>query len=174
MLKILCSSPFFLSASASHLSYFFVSTFFFLSASAPHLSSFFCFNLFWSVPLPFLLLFSAHLFSFLVPHSLFCFRHVALLSLAENIIFSPKRFSAQTCCSFSASLPFFFFFYPYVFKGHPKTCCSPKSFCFSSNSFSVQRHSFSSFSAPPFFLFFSSVYPRPNILSSCFTSLLFE
>ena len=25
-----------------------------------------------------------------------------------------------------------------------------------------------------FFLFFSSVYPRPNILSSCFTSLLFE
>ena len=77
------------------------------------------------MPLPFLLLFSAHLFFFLVPHSLFCFRHVALLSLAENIIFSPKRFSTQTCCSFSASLPFFFFL-PTFLKASPKLVAAQK------------------------------------------------
>ena len=86
----------------------------------------------------------------------------------------------QTCCSFKFSLLFF----------QPKTILSPKYFfSFSVQTFLLQfSHSsllffyfilfwFSplfSLSAPPFFLFFSSVYPRPNILSSCFTSLLFD
>ena len=89
--------------------------------------------------------------TFLQP-SLFSFLLVALYFSAQNTFFS-----AQT------------FFSPNVFASI-QPLFSSSFFCFIlfwlSPPFSL--------SAPPFFLFFSSVYPRPNILSSCFKSLLFE
>ena len=78
---------------------FSVSAFFFLFASAPHLSSFFC-------------------FCFSSPNF-----HSALLffSFGCPLFFSPNVFVLLSSTSFFSS-----FFSPYVFKGQPKICCSPK------------------------------------------------
>ena len=83
-------------------------------------------------------------------------------------VFQPKRFSAQMFFSFSAQM-FFSFFSPNVFAS-VQPLFSSSFFCFILFWFSPLF----SLSAPPFFLFFNFVYPRPNILSSCFKSLLFE
>ena len=110
----------------------------------------------------------------------------------------------RRCCSAPALFFFSFCVLPFIFQPkilffQPKnTFFNPKRFCFSPKLFSVQPKTFffvsvqplfsSSFfcfilfwfsplfslSAPPFFLFFTSVYPRSNVLFSCFTSLLFE
>ena len=121
--------------------------------------------------------------------SFFCFSLSFLFSSRvpffqpKNILFSPKQFSLQ---------PKNIFFSPNVFQ--PKSFLvflQPKCFllqfsdyslllffCFIlfwfSPLFSLSAPPFFSPLAPPLFLFFSSVYPRPNILFSCFTSLLFE
>ena len=152
----------------------------FLSASAP-LSSFL---LFWSVPLfcfspLFLFSFGALLsasasLTFLQP-SLFSFLLVALYFSAQNTfffspnVFQPKNtFSAQNVF---ASVQNFFQFSPKrFFLVSVQPLFSSSFFCFILFWFSPLF----SLSAPPFFLFFSSVYPRPNVLFSCFTSLLFE
>ena len=92
--------------------------------------------------------------TFLQP-SLFSFLLVSLYFSAQNtFFFSPNVFQ---------------FFSPNVFASI-QPLFSSSFFCFILFWFSPPF----SLSAPPFFLFFSSVYPRPNILSSCFTSLLFE
>ena len=141
---------------------------------------------------------------FSTPSSFFYFLVSALFCFSPLFLFSfGAPFSASASLTFSFLLvccPLLFspkyFFSPNFFQ--PKnTFFSPKRFCFSPKRFSVQPKTFFfssvplfsscffwfilfwfsplfSFSAPPFFLFFSSVYPRPNILSSCFTSLLFE
>ena len=70
----------------------------------------FCFNA--SVLFLFLFLFLAPLFFLLAPHSLFYFRHVALLSSAQNIIFSPKCFCFNPRYFFSSAQKYYF---------HPKT-----------------------------------------------------
>ena len=145
------------------------------STLAPHLSLFqlsFSFN------------FSASFFCFFSfgQRPFFCFSPLFLFFLCVALYFSAQNtsFSAQTFFSpktlFSAQNVFasaqnFFQF-------------SPKRFfflsvqpLFSSSFFYFILFWFSplfSLSVPPFFLFFSSVYPRPNVLFSCFTSLLFE
>ena len=147
----LCSAPFLCSSPL------------FLSASMP-LSSFL---LFWSAPLfscsvfqcPFSFQFRCSLFCFSVPHFspalLFLFfRCVALYFSAQKTFFSPNVFQPKRFCFNSATLLFFFFLL-YSFLVQP-------SFFFISVSVLL------------FFLFFSSIYPSPNVLSSCFTSLLFE
>ena len=147
--KILYSSPLFLSALAPLSS-------FLLFWSAP----LFCFN-----PL-FLFSFSApSLFS--SPH-FFLFFWLPFIFQPKILFFQPKRFSAQTFFSFSAQT-FFSFFSPNVFAS-VQPLFSSSFFCFILFWFSPLF----SLSAPPFFLFFSFVYPRPNILSSYFKSLLFE
>ena len=88
-------------------------------------------------------------------------------------IFSPKYFFQPKNTFFSSKR---FYFSPKLFLLQPKTFFSSATllfFFFLLYSFLVQPSLFS-LSAPPFFLFFSSIYPRPNILFSCFTSLLFE
>ena len=191
----------FLPWSACHLSLFLFSAYFSFSSdvlpffspsvepktffsSAQHISFFFFFSV----------LFSAHFFLFQFSASFCCFcsaclslffsaslllfyRHVALLSSAFYF-FRPKLFWAQNTFS--------------VFQPKSFSIFQPKCFSvfFPAQTFLLQfSHSslllffcfilfwfipLFSLSAPPFFLFFSSVYPRPNILSSCFTSLLFE
>ena len=107
------------------------------------------------------------------------------LSFASTLFF----FSVLALPHFSPALTFFFsfgcplFFSPNVFQ--------PKCFSvFSAQTFLLQfSHSslllflalffsgsafFFLFQCLFFFVFFSFVYPRPSILSSCFTSLLFE
>ena len=145
-----------------------------LSASAPLFSSFFYFCFPRCCYAPALFFFSLGVLPFIFLPKILSF-------------FQPKRFSA-----FQPKNTFFF---------SAQTFFSPKHFCFSPKLFSVQPKTlfiylfiyflfsvqslFSSsffllysFLVQPsfffFFLFFSSVYPRPNILSSCFTSLLFE
>ena len=101
--------------------------------------------------------------------------HVCPFFQPKNILFSPKQFSLQ---------PKNIFFSPNVFQ--PKSFLvflQPKCFLLQFSDYSLLLFfcfilfwlsPLFSLLAPPFFLFFSSVYPRPNILSSCFTSLLFE
>ena len=124
------------------------------------------FLLFWSAPLfscsvfqcPFSFQFRCSLFCFSVPHFspalLFLFfRCVALYFSAQNTFFSPNVFQPKRF--FTSATLLFFFFLLYSFLVQP-------SFFFISVSVLL------------FFLFFSSIYPSPNVLSSCFTSLLFE
>ena len=145
---------------------------------------FFCFSLF----LFFFSFSTAVLFLFLFLFStlLFCSNPLFLFFLCVALYFSPQNtsFSAQTFFSFSAQKHFF---QPKTFLLQPKTFFSsaqnvfffffPVQPLFSSSFFCFILFWFSplfSLSAPPFFLFFSSVYPRPNVLFSCFTFLLFE
>ena len=149
------------------------------STSAPHLSPFqlsFSFN------------FSATFFCFslLVSASFFCFfssgQHLFLLLFSSP---SAPLFFFMFFCFIPLSLvplsSFLLDMLPFFYQ--------PKRLFFSLNVFDLVRPLFSSsffyfilfwfsllFSllAPPFFLFFSSIYPRPNILSSYFISLLFE
>ena len=144
---------------------------------------FFCFSLFFFF-FSFQRCTPLFLFCFLFPTLLFCssppflfFLCVALYFSAQNTsfsaqtFFSPKTlFSAQNV--FASAQNFFQFSPKHFFFFFPVQPLFSSSF-FLLYSFLVQP-SFFSLSAPPFFLFFSSVYPRPNILSSCFTSLLFE
>ena len=140
------------------------------------LAPFFCFSRF----LFFFFLFSAaHLFFFSVSCFPRCCSAPALLFFSFCVLpfifqpkirlFQPKRFSAPKHfflpkTFFSSAQNVFFFF---------SSSATLLFFFFLLYSFLVQP-SFFSLLAPPFFLFFSSVYPRPNILFSCFTSLLFE
>ena len=103
--------------------------------------------------------------TFLQPSFLF-FRCVALY-FQPKVLFSAQNDFASAQNVF-ASAQNFFCFSPKLFSVQP--LFSSSFFCFILFWFSPLF----SLSAPPFFLFFSSVYPRPNILSSCFTSLLFE
>ena len=141
----LCSAPFLCSSPI------------FLSASALHTFFFFFF------------------FCFLVSHPFFFFSSLLAPPLFFFLFFCFIRLSLSPLSSFLLYvLPFFY---------------QPKRLFFSPNVFALVRPLFSSsffyfilfwfsllFSllAPPFFLFFSSIYPRPNILSSYFISLLFE
>ena len=123
--------------------------------------------------LPFFLFLFQRLFFFCFSLS-FLFSSRVPFFQPKNILFSPKQFSLQ---------PKNIFFSPNVFQ--PKSFLvflQPKCFLLQFSDYSLLLFFcfilfwFSplfSISAPPFFLFFSSVYPRPNILSSCFTSLLF-
>ena len=94
----------------------------FWSAFVQFNASLFFFSFCFSVFSFFLLLFSTHLFFFLVPHSLFYFRHVALLSSAQNIIFSPKCFCFNPRYFFSSAQ-----------KSLPICGSAPPSFCFFSS-----------------------------------------
>ena len=153
--KILCSAPFFcfslflfFQLQRRYSLPFFVFVFHAAVLLQPSFSFLFvCCPLFFS---PKYFFFSPNIFQLFSPKTLF-FR-------PKRFCFSPKLFSVQPKTFFfffssSATLLFFFFLF---------------------YSFLVQTSFFFSLSVPPFFLFFSSVYPRPNILSSCFTSLLFE
>ena len=84
---------------------------------------------------------------------------------APKHFFQPKTFLLQSKTFFSSAQNVFFFLFQFSHSS---------LLLFSALFFSGSALFFFSLSAPPFFLFFSSVYPRPNILSSCFTSLLFE
>ena len=131
---------------------------------------FFCFSLF---------LFFQLQRRYSLPFFVFVFHAAILLQPSFSFLF--------VCCPLFFS-PKYFFFSPNIFQlFSPKTLFfRPKRFFFFSSSatllfffflfysFLFQTSFFFSLSVPPFFLFFSSVYPRPNILSSCFTSLLFE
>ena len=119
----------------------------------------------------FLFLFQHHFFFFFLPFFSFqltCalfFSPKTFFSTQNNSLFSPKTFfSAQTFFSFSA------FLQPKHFLLQFNHSSLLLFFCF----ILFWLSPLFSLLAPPFFLFFSSVYPRPNILSSCFTSLLFE
>ena len=128
-------------------------------------------------------------FSFSAAHFFFVSVSWLAAPFSSPLFFQPSFSFLQVSCPL--------FFSPNVFQ--PKnTFFNPKRFCFSPKLFSVQPKTFffvsvqplfsSSFfcfilfwfnplfflSAPHIFLFFSSIYPRPNVLFSCFTSLLFE
>ena len=151
----LCSAPFLCSSPL------------FLSASTP-LSSFFSSGQRLSFALAFFF-FSVSALSFLLQcPSLFSSPHFFLFFWLP-FIFQPKIlfFSPNVFQFFSPNV--FQFFNPNVFAS-VQPLFSSSFFCFILFLFNPLF----SLSAPPFFLFFSSVYPRPNILSSCFTSLLFE
>ena len=145
----------------------------------PRLSSFFLFQPFSffllqrRTSLPFSVSVSAPLLLFL-PAFLFFSTHVCPFFQPKNILFNPKQFSLWPKNIFLAQTFFnpnvFQFFSPNVFASVQPLFSSSSFFCFILFWFNPLF----SLSAPPFFLFFSSVYPRPNILSSCFTSLLFE
>ena len=147
----LCSAPFLYSIPL------------FLFLSTPHLSSFFSVSV--SAPLFFFLL--QPFFSFQFMCALF-FSPKTFFSTQNNSLFSPKTFfSVQT---FFSPKVFQFFFSPNVFCFSLATIL----FFFFSALFFSGSALFFLFQRFLFFLFFSSVYPRPNILSSSFTSLLFE
>ena len=152
-------------------------------------ASFLCFLLLFQRPsfLFFLLLFSvppffsfssclSFLFSSRVPffsapkHS---FQPKTILSSAQKHFFQPKRFCPNVFQFFSPNISaqtFFSFFLAQTFLLQFNLFSLLLFFCFILFWFSLLF----SLSVPPFILFFRSVYPRPNILSSCFTSLLFE
>ena len=142
------------------------------SASARHLSLFqpsfsFSFNasFFFSS-----LLVSTPLFLFRFPVPFFFLVSVLPFLLQRPSLFSSPPFSfLQVCCPLFFSLKYFF---------QPKrffTSATLLFFFFLLYSFLVQpSFFFISVSGLLFFLFFSSIYPSPNVLSSCFTSLLFE
>ena len=135
--------------------------------------------------------FSASFF-FFASAFLFFSIHVCPFFQPKNILFNPKQFSLQPKNNFLSPnvFQFFspnifqFFFSPNVFQFFsPNIFLQPKRFLLQFSHYSLLLFFYFilfwfsplfSLSAPPFFLFFSSVYPRPNILSSCFTSLLFE
>ena len=148
-----------------------------------------------STPSSFLLLF--FLFQRLFSFFCFCFQRPSLFLFSASFCF----FSSCLSFLFSSHMPLFsaqkhsfqpktifssaqkHFFSPNVFQPKSFSVFQPKRFCF--NSATLLFFFFSCFilfwfshlfslSMPPFFLFFSSVYPRLNILSSCFTSLLFK
>ena len=158
MLKNYLLSPL-CSASARHLSLFqpsfsfsFNASFFFSSLLVSTPLFLFCF------PVPFF--FSVSVLPFLLQHpSLFSSPPFSFLQVCCPLFFSPKnffqpkRFSAQTFFHFSHSSLLLF-----------------SALFFSGSALFF----FISILALLFFLFFSSVYPSPNILSNCFTSLLFE
>ena len=159
MLKNYLLSPL-CSASAPHLSLFqpsfsfsFNASFFFSSLLVYASLILFCF------PVPFF--FSVSVLPFLLQRpSLFSSSPFSFLQVCCPLIFSPKYFLQPKC--FSAQKHFFQFSYSSLIL-------------FSALFFSGLALFFSfQFWRSFFFLFFSSVYPRPNILSSCFTSLLFE
>ena len=159
----LCSAPFFC------FSLFFL--FFFFFFSAPHTSFSFLFPVSHAAVL--LQLSFSFLFVccplFFSPKYFFFSPNVFQ---PKNTFFSPKRFCFSPKLFFNSAqnvFLFFFIFYFFIFSVQPLFSFS----FFLLYSFLVQP-SFFSLSALPFFLFFSSIYPRPNILSSCFTSLLFE
>ena len=131
-----------------------------------------------SIPSSFLLLF--FFFSFLVS-TLFCSSPLFLFSFGAPFCFSVPHFSPALLFLFFRCVALYFsaqntFFSPNVFQ--PKsffTSATLLFFFFLLYSFLVQpSFFFISVSGLLFFLFFSSIYPRPNVLSSCFTSLLFE
>ena len=186
--KISCSAPFLYSSPL------------FLLASAPHLSSFFLFQPFFYFSTPFVSVQRLFLPFFPAPH--FFFSLDVLPFFQPKILFQPKTFFslAQTSCYFKFSTSFlfffsgqhlllFFFFFSYVFKGQPKTCCSPKLVA------AQKAHSISPIRAclfvkmksnrlpqnqegPAFHakkkknLPSASIHPKPNILSSCFVSFI--
>ena len=139
------------------------------------LAPFFCFNLF----LSFFQRRTSSFFCFCFPCccsapalSFFSFGVLPFLFQPKILLFQAKRFSAQNVFAsaqnffqFSPKRFFFFFF---------SSAATLLFFFFLLYSFLVQPSFFFLFQHFLFFLFFSSVYPRPNILSSCFTSLLFE
>ena len=99
---------------------------------------FFCFNLFLSfllqrrTSLPFFCFCFSSSLSFSTP---FLFFWLPFIFQPKILFFQPKRFSvfsAQTFFSpnvfalLSSASFFSYFFSPYIFKGQPKTCCSPK------------------------------------------------
>ena len=135
------------------------------------LAPFFCFNLF----LSFFQRRTSSFFCFCFPCccsapalSFFSFGVLPFLFQPKILLFQAKRFSAQNV--FASAQNFFFFFFLIFFQfSH-----SSLLLFFLLYSFLVQPSFFFLFQHFLFFLFFSSVYPRPNILSSCFTSLLFE
>ena len=133
------------------------------------LAPFFCFNLF----LSFFQRRTSSFFCFCFPCccsapalSFFSFGVLPFLFQPKILLFQAKRFSAQNV--FASAQNFFFFFFFFQFSH------SSLLLFFLLYSFLVQPSFFFLFQHFLFFLFFSSVYPRPNILSSCFTSLLFE
>ena len=167
--KILCSSPLF------------------LSASAPHLFSFFLFQPFSFFQLqhrcsfpPFVSAFSTTLlekFSLLL---LFLFSsRVPFFSVQKLFFFSPKCFALLSLASFFSS-----FFSPYVFKGQPKTCCSPKISLQPKHVALLSWSQMACLKTKRDLLFMpilkpkniyipsASIYPKPNILSSCFVSFI--
>ena len=135
------------------------------------LAPFFCFNLF----LSFFQRRTSSFFCFCFPCccsapalSFFSFGVLPFLFQPKILLFQAKRFSAQNVFA-SAQNFFLFFFFIFFQFSH-----SSLLLFFLLYSFLVQPSFFFLFQHFLFFLFFSSVYPRPNILSSCFTSLLFE
>ena len=119
----------------------------------------------------FLLLFSAPPFFLFLPAFLFFSVHVCPFFQPKDILFSPKTFfSTQTFLPKRFNPNVFQFFLAQMFLLQFSLSSLLLFFCFILFWFKLLF----SLSVPPFFLFFSSVYPRPNILSSCFTSLLFE
>ena len=122
-------------------------------------------------------------FCFLVSHPFFFFSSLLAPPLFFFLFFCFIPLSLVSLSSFLLDvLPFFYqpkilFFSPSVFQFFSLNVFALVQPLFSSSFFYFILFWSSplfSLSAPPFFLFFSSVYPRPNILSSCFTSLLFE
>ena len=157
MLKNYLLSPL-CSASAPHLSLFqpsfsfsFNASFFFSSLLVYASLILFCF------PAPFFFLVLALPFLLQRP-SLFSSSPFSFLQVCCPLIFSPKYFLQPKC--FSAQKHFFQFSYSSLLL-------------FSALFFSGSALFFL-FQCLFFFVFFSFVYPRPSILSSCFTSLLFE
>ena len=168
LLSHLCSTL------APHLSLFQLSFSFSLSAS------FFCFSL----------LVSASFFCFFSfgQRPFFCFSPLFLFNFGAPFLLQRPSPFVQPSLFLFVRLPFIFqskilFFSPNFFQPKCFLVFQPKRFCFSSTTvlfffffalFFSGSALFFLFQCLLFFLFFSSVYPRPNILSSCFTSLLFE
>ena len=145
---------------------------------------------------PSLFLFNASPFCFFSSCLSFLFSsRVALFSAQKHFFFSPKQFSVQPKNnSLFSPKPFSvqpktFFSTQKQFSLQPKMFFSPRYFfspkispClwFNASFFSFNMLPFSpSLVQPSIFKAikkssFGSVYPRPNILSSCFTFLLFE
>ena len=156
------------------------------STLAPHLSLFqlsFSFN-FSASFFYFSLLVSASFFCFFSfgQRPFFCFSPLFLFNFGAPFLLQRPSPFVQPSLFLFVRLPFIFqskilFFSPSVFQFFSLNVFALVQPLFSSSFFYFILFWFSplfSLSAPPFFLFFSSVYLRPNILSSCFTSLLFE
>ena len=98
------------------------------------------------------------------------FQPKTILSSAQKHFFQPKHFCPNVFQPKRFNPNVFQFFLAQMFLLQFSLSSLLLFFCFILFWFRLLF----SLSVPPFFLFFSSVYPRPNILSSCFTSLLFE
>ena len=140
------------------------------------LFSFFCFC--FSAPLfAFFCFCFLHLLFFFFFLSFFSFQFTCALFfspktffLAQKHFFQPKHFCPNVFQPKRFNPNVFQFFLAQMFLLQFSLSSLLLFFCFILFWFKLLF----SLSVPPFFLFFSSVYPRPNILSSCFTSLLFE